>query len=77
MIAEILEKYSEIDSVELMYQCQFERDLQNKDSDVYKFFNSGDNELTPKTKPPPPFSPRAGMKVYRICSFKIKIGAKN
>ena len=77
MIAEILEKYSEIDTVELMYQCQFERDLQNKDSDVYKFFNSGDNELTPKTKPPPPFSPRAGMKVYRICSFKIKIGAKN
>ena len=66
MIENILIHCQEIESVELMYQCDFEKELQTKGSKIYDFFINPDSKMTAKTKPPPPFHPRAGEEVYRM-----------
>ena len=50
-----------IDTIEVIYQCEFEKLLKMPGNDVYKFFNSSDQSMTVKKKPPPPLSPRAGL----------------
>ena len=71
MISKILECYDEIDSVELMYQCDFEKDLHTPGTDIYNFFNSSDTEVTPKTKPPPPMRPRNGLRGGTVESYSM------
>ena len=68
MISRILKVCDEVDRVTLMYQCDFEKKLQTAGTDIFNFFNKDDN-ITPKTKPPPPFCPRAGKEVYRCQVF--------
>ena len=61
MIENILKTYPEIHTVTLMYQCDFERELHSVGSKIHQFFNSNlDNNLTPKSKAPPPLSPPSG-----------------
>ena len=65
MVDNILIHCREIESVELMYQCDFEKNLQTEGTKIYQFFNDPESNMTAKTKPPPPFHPRAGKEVYK------------
>ena len=63
MSKRILDQCSDkIDTIEVIYQCEFEKLLKMPGNDVYKFFNSSDQSMTVKKKPPPPLSPRAGLR---------------
>ena len=76
MIKNIVKHCPEIDCVELMYQCDFEKELHEPGTEIYKFFNNADNGITAKTKPPPTFSPRAGKEVYKIHYMRDKKNSK-
>ena len=65
MIARILKECSDITSIELMYECEWQVLLQTPGTDVYKFFNEN-KDVSSKTKRPPPFTPIAGKEVYMI-----------
>ena len=66
MSERILDQCSDkIDSIEVIYQCKFEKLLKMPGNDVYKFFNSPDQSMTVKKKPPPPLSP-PGWAAWRL-----------
>ena len=63
MSKRILKECSDrIDSIEVMYQCDFEKLLKRQGNDIYKFFNSSDQAMTTKRRPPPPLAPRSGLR---------------
>ena len=51
-----------IDSIEVIYHCQFQKLLKTPGNDIYRFFNSSSESMTAKTRPPPPLSPRSGLR---------------
>ena len=51
-----------IDSIEVIYHCQFQKLLKTPGNDIYRFFNSSSESMTAKTRPPPLLSPRSGLR---------------
>ena len=52
----------EVDTIEVMYQCEFEAQLKTAGTAIYEFFNSLETDLTPKSKPPPAMAVRNGLR---------------
>ena len=51
-----------VDSIEVVYQCEWEKKLKTPGSDEFNFFNSkGNDDLSPKAKPPSPMAPRDAL----------------
>ena len=63
MTKRILKECSDtVDSFEVIYQCDFEKQLRSPGNAIYNFFNAPGNSVSPKTKPPPPLAPRSGLR---------------
>ena len=60
---EVLNRYKDdVEHIEVMYQCHFEREMNTPGTKIHEFLHSPDNILTPKTKKPPTMAVRNGLR---------------
>ena len=66
-----------IDSIQTIYQCEFEKDMTTPGNDIYNFFHSDQTSLTPKSKKPKPMVIREGLRGGMVEAFNILARATN
>ena len=65
------EHSDKIDYIKTIYQCDFERQMATKGTEIHQFFNSDESELNPKSKKPEQMIIREGLRGGMVEGFNM------